>query len=179
MDSLDTPVRDVLTEPVRTVSPDLSVREAAVVLSTEEIGSVVVTGEPASIVTKTDIVDGVANGCDPAEAVVADLSSDPMITVDVDATLEEAIERMERDGVRRLPVTDEDDIVGIVTTTDLVDALTTETETVVGVLARSRTAEPPYTYECVDCGHHVTTDSHPGSCPECGGRMRNRSVAQE
>ena len=179
MKSLDTPVRDVLTEPVRTVSPDLSVREAAAVLSTEGIGSVVVTGDPAAIVTKTDVVDEVADGCDPAEAVVADLSSDPMITVDADATLGEAIGRMRRDGVRRLPVTEGDDVVGIVTTTDLVDALTTETETVVGVLAGSRAPDPPHTYECVDCGYHVTTDGHPGICAECGGRMRNRSVAQE
>lgn len=179
MESLDTPVRDVMTDPVRTVAPDLSVREAATVLSAEDIGSVVVTSDPVAIVTKTDIVDGVASGCDPADAVVADLSSDPLVTVGADATLREAVDRMERDGMRRLPVTSEDGVVGIVTTTDLVDALATEPETVAGVLAVRWTPDPPHTYECVDCGYRVTADSHPETCPECGGRMRNLSVAQE
>ena len=41
------------------------------------------------------------------------------------------------------------------------------------------TGDPPYTYECADCGERVEADSHPGECPECGGEMQNISKARE
>ncbi|MFB6102059.1 MAG: rubrerythrin-like domain-containing protein [Haloplanus sp.] len=179
MHTLDTPVRDAMTEPVRTVDGDLSVREVAARLSAERVGSVVVATDPPGIVTKTDVVDGIGDGCDPATTAASELMSRPMITVDADADLGDVIKTMEMHGLRRLPVTSADGIVGIVTTTDLVEALTTDTETVAGVLAVDRAPEPPYTYECADCGHRMTAESKPSKCPECGGRMRNLSVARE
>lgn len=39
--------------------------------------------------------------------------------------------------------------------------------------------DPPYTYECVDCGHRTEAESRPGNCPECGGEMRNISKPSE
>jgi rubrerythrin len=39
--------------------------------------------------------------------------------------------------------------------------------------------EPPYTYECVECGHRVEADHRPETCPECGGEMRDISVSRE
>jgi len=39
--------------------------------------------------------------------------------------------------------------------------------------------EPPYTYECVDCGNRIEADSRPGDCPECGGSMRDISKPSE
>jgi CBS domain-containing protein len=179
MEALDATVREVMTESVRTVDGDLSVREVAATLSAEDIGSVIVAGDPPSIVTKTDVVDGVGRGLDPDTTAVAELASEPLVTVDGDADLRDAVERMEQDGLRRLPVTTDGDVVGIVTTTDLVDALATDTETVVGLLVGDRTVPPPYTYECADCGYRVTADSQPETCPKCGGRMRNLSVARE
>lgn len=38
--------------------------------------------------------------------------------------------------------------------------------------------EPPYTYECADCGERVEADTRPGECPECGGEMQNISVSR-
>lgn len=35
--------------------------------------------------------------------------------------------------------------------------------------------EPPYTYECANCGNRIEADSQPGPCPECGGEMKNLS----
>jgi len=42
----------------------------------------------------------------------------------------------------------------------------------------------PYTpeksrYECVECLNRVTTDDTVGTCPECGGRMKNVAVPRE
>ena len=34
-------------------------------------------------------------------------------------------------------------------------------------------------YECLECGHVVTAETHPGECPECGGEMQNRAMSLE
>jgi rubrerythrin len=39
--------------------------------------------------------------------------------------------------------------------------------------------EPPYTYECLECGNRIEADSRPESCPNCGGTMRDISVPRE
>jgi len=35
------------------------------------------------------------------------------------------------------------------------------------------------TYECLECGTVVTSDTHPGTCEECGGDLHNRAMALE
>ncbi|MWG35722.1 rubrerythrin-like domain-containing protein [Halomarina oriensis] len=42
----------------------------------------------------------------------------------------------------------------------------------------------PYTpgeavFECVDCQHRTASSEHVGSCPECGGTIKNIAVARE
>ena len=39
--------------------------------------------------------------------------------------------------------------------------------------------DPPYTYECLDCGHRVEARHQPSECEECGGEMLNISVSRE
>lgn len=34
-------------------------------------------------------------------------------------------------------------------------------------------------YECFECGTIVITEAHPGTCPDCGGAMRNRRTPIE
>ncbi|MFC6765021.1 rubrerythrin-like domain-containing protein [Natrinema soli] len=38
---------------------------------------------------------------------------------------------------------------------------------------------PPYTYECMECGHRMTADHQPMECTECEGEMLNLSKPQE
>jgi rubrerythrin len=39
--------------------------------------------------------------------------------------------------------------------------------------------EPPFVYECMDCGHRVEADHHPEACPKCDGEMQDISVTRE
>ncbi len=39
--------------------------------------------------------------------------------------------------------------------------------------------EPPYIYECTDCGERVETESQPTECPNCGAEMQNISKPRE
>ncbi|MEF8887108.1 MAG: CBS domain-containing protein [Haloarculaceae archaeon] len=138
MDTLDTPVREVMTGSVRTVDGEVSAAEVAEVLVSEGIGSVVVSGdsaEAAGIVTKTDIVDGVRDGMDPETTPVSALMSSPPVTVSAGATLQTAVDRMAANGLKRLLVEDGGDVTGIVTTTDVVADLSPDLDAIVGMFA--------------------------------------------
>ncbi|MFE9109813.1 CBS domain-containing protein [Streptomyces collinus] len=75
------------------------------------------------VVSRTDLVRDQANraGRDPARAVTAqDLMSVPAITVHPEQSVPDAARLMERRGVERLPVVDEEDrLIGIATRRDL------------------------------------------------------------
>ncbi len=116
----DTPVRDLMNAPVETIPPDATAVQAAAALTERGIGSLVVGEDPIDgIVTEGDIVAGVAAGEDLTETTVADLMSDPVVTARPDESVAATGERMGNNGVKKLPVTEDGRVVGIVTTTDL------------------------------------------------------------
>jgi CBS domain-containing protein len=119
-EEIDTPVSEVMTTPVQTVAPETTIAEAARTLSAAGIGSLVV-GEDRidGIVTESDIVASVADERDPTQTTVADLMSDPVVTITPDETIRVAGERMGHNGVKKLPVAEDGRAVGIITTTDL------------------------------------------------------------
>ena len=116
----ETPVSDVMTSPVRTISEDTTVTEAATILADEHIGSLVV-GESiiCGIITETDIVRTVGADVDPDEMVVTEIMSEPVVTIRPHEAAHIAGERMGHNNVKKLPVTKNGEPVGIITTTDL------------------------------------------------------------
>lgn len=132
MEQLDTPVAEVMTEGVRTVDPGASAREVSTVLASEGIGSVVVA-DGRGILTKTDVVAGLSEAVDPDATPASVLMSSPLVTVDPDATLQAAVDRMGEEGIKRLVVTDGEEPVGILTTTDVVEALSPDLDQIVGM----------------------------------------------
>ncbi|WP_435076252.1 CBS domain-containing protein [Halococcus sp. AFM35] len=116
----DTPVSDIMTAPVRTVDGETTVAVAARALTEQGIGSLVVGEERIEgIVTETDVVGSVAEGLDPTETAVSTLMSEPVVTIRPDDSVGTAGERMGKNTVKKLPVTEGGQPVGIVTTTDL------------------------------------------------------------
>jgi len=116
-----TAVREVMHAPVETTTPDESVRAAATRLFEAGIGSLVVCERetPVGIVTDVDVSGLVAAGEDPESTTVEAVMSTPLVTVEADAPIGTAAERMREHVIKRLPVLEDDRLVGIVTTTDL------------------------------------------------------------
>ncbi|WP_247010416.1 CBS domain-containing protein [Halorientalis litorea] len=114
-------ISEVMSPEVSTVGPDVSATDVATRLFEEDIGSVVVVrdGAPVGIVTESDMVRLLAQGNDAAGVTAADCMSAPPITIDRHESLELAVERLREHGIKKLPVTDGDELVGILTTTDL------------------------------------------------------------
>ena len=115
-------IEDAMTTPVVSVPADASLQAAADRMLAEAVGSVVVTrdGSPAGILTEHDfVVAGHEYDRPFGEIPVYAAASRPLETVEPSASVERAAHQMHDAGVSHLPVADGLDLVGIVTTTDL------------------------------------------------------------
>jgi CBS domain-containing protein len=117
-------VRDVMTKDVRVVRPDTSVKEVVAVMNKFDIGSIVVVqGErPVGIITERDILKRIVEPClDPETVTARQIMTSPVVTIDENASINEAAKLMAKKGIKRLLVTrNKDELMGIITFTDIV-----------------------------------------------------------
>lgn len=114
-------IRELMSRDVRTVSSDTTLKDAANIMSAIDIGSIPVldNNELVGIVTDRDIVlRAVAKGQDPNQKISNVMTKDPK-TVSSDTEVHEAADIMAKGQIRRLPVVDEGNLVGIVAIGDL------------------------------------------------------------
>lgn len=120
---IDLFVGDVMTQPVRTILPETTACDVATLFAEHDVGSAVVvdseTGEYRGIVTDSDIMQQVAAGADIDSVRVAAFLSTPLVTIASTEDIHAAATLMTEHSIRRLPVIDDGDLVGILTTTDL------------------------------------------------------------
>lgn len=112
-------VADVMSTPLETIPEDATLQEAATAMRDDEISALVVSTNPPSIVTSTDLVAAAAGGHDPTERHVSDVMTESVETVPPDLYLEEVAAMMTSFGIKHLPVSDGDDLVGMVSSTDV------------------------------------------------------------
>ncbi|UCD72647.1 MAG: CBS domain-containing protein [Candidatus Bathyarchaeota archaeon] len=118
-------VRDIMTRSVQTVGVSASVREAVLKMNKYRIGSIVVIGrgKPVGIVTERDILERIVEPfIDPRTIGVKEIMSSPVVTIPPDTSIEEAATLMAKNGIKKLPVMEDERLVGIVTTMDLMRA---------------------------------------------------------
>lgn len=116
-------VRDVMSREVRVVRPDTSVREVVATMNRFNIGSIIVVqGErPVGIITERDILRRLVEPCLAPETLTArHIMTSPVVTINENASIEEAARLMAKKKVKRLPVMENDEIVGVITYTDIV-----------------------------------------------------------
>jgi CBS domain-containing protein len=114
-------IRDVMTPNPRTVSPEESIQNAARIMRDEDTGAVPVVenGRPVGMVTDRDIVvRAVADG-GQLDRPIRDIVTAHVISASPDMSTREAAELMSEHQVRRLPVVENERLVGIVSIGDL------------------------------------------------------------
>ena len=115
--------REIMTPGAECAHVDQTVSEAAQKMRDLEVGSLPICGEDnrlAGMITDRDIVlNCVAEGMDTTQVKVKDYAGDEVITIGADDSVEEALATMSRAGVRRLPVIDGHDLVGMVSQADI------------------------------------------------------------
>ena len=119
-------VGHAMRSPPVTASTSETVVSIAEKMITNDIGAVVIIGDghPVGMITERDIIESILEWYDdPSSKLAHNVMSLPAITVERDATLREAFETMKKRGVRRLGVTQNGELVGIVTERRLLDVV--------------------------------------------------------
>jgi len=116
-------VREFMTTDAQCIKENQSLADAARMMLDLDCGSLPICGDDGMLkgmITDRDIVvKCVAVGRDPREMMARDLASGKPFWVDADANVDAAIEIMERNQVRRLPVIADHKLVGIISQGDI------------------------------------------------------------
>lgn len=115
--------REIMTGGVECADVNDTVSEVAQKMRDLQIGALPICGEDKrlkGVITDRDIVvNCVADGVDTTQVRVADYAGDEVVTIGADDSLEEALKTMTKAGVRRLPVIDGHDLVGMISQADI------------------------------------------------------------
>lgn len=119
---------DVMTRHVVSVAPSASVAHAISKMKERNVSSLLVRRESDmdtwGFMTETDLIEKVvAGGLDPESITVHQIMSKPVITVSPKSSLQECAALLARADIRRVLVYDGREIVGILSSSDIFDAL--------------------------------------------------------
>ncbi len=115
--------RDIMSPDATCIGENETVLDAAKKLAELDVGAMPICGEDdrlKGMLTDRDIVVKVlAQGKDPATTKAGELGEGKPITIGADDSVEEALATMSQHQVRRLPVIDGHDLIGIVSQADV------------------------------------------------------------
>jgi CBS domain-containing protein len=158
-------VKDVMSSPVVTTEEEASANQVAKLMLDNKVGAVIVTnkaGKPIGIITERDLVVRVlAKNVTPASTEAKDFMTSPLVTIEPDAPINEAARVMSRRDIRRLGVLYKGNLIGIVSSKDILDVMPelieimqerTRIEGAGGPEATEGTEEAPLSGYCDRCG---------------------------
>jgi len=163
-------VKDVMSSPVVTLDEGATSNKVANLMDKNELGCVIVTnktGKPVGIITERDLVLRVlAKNLKPDAVKAKEIMTFPLVTIEPEATISEAARRMSRLNIRRLGVIYKGNLVGVVSSKDILGVMPElieiiqERTRIEGAAAAEETAE-------------AEEMSLSGYCDRCGGFSEN------
>jgi CBS domain-containing protein len=123
-------VKDIMTKSVISVDSGITVNEAAKMMEDAKVGAVIVmeNNTPVGIITDRDFAVKIVAHAYQITTPVKQIMSSPLIATSPDETVLMAADLMYSRDIRKLPVIDNDKVIGIITATDLVNQLAICTE---------------------------------------------------
>jgi len=119
-------VRDVMVTNLITIEADAPVKKAAELMDKHDIGCLIVVsyGNPIGIVTKSDMLRRVLlQKRDLAQTKVGHIMSAPLISSSPQADIRDAIRLMNERRIKKLPVVEDGQLIGLVSLTDVMRSL--------------------------------------------------------
>jgi len=116
------PLAVMMNRDIKTIGPDATLAEAAGLMRDGRVGALLVSGQGAylGVVTETDLVrKAMAGGLDLTHERVQKVMSSPLITIEIDRSAHEASDLMAEKGIRHLAITQDGQVVGIISVRDL------------------------------------------------------------
>jgi CBS domain-containing protein len=153
-------VHDAMTSNVITADSNTTVADAAVLMSRFKIGSLVIKSEtgPQGLITESDIITKVVSkNILASEITIGQIMTKNLILIDPGSELNQAARLMAKNNIRRLPVVNNGNLVGILTSTDVLMVSPELTE----LLVENARMENQSAYS-------DSERSVPGTCELCG-----------
>ena len=120
-------VKDVMSSPVVTLDEDAPSNKVANLMADNALGCVIVTnkaGKPLGIITERDLVIRVlAKNLVPDAVKAKEIMTSPLVTIEPEAMINEAARRMSRLNIRRLGVVYKGNLVGLVSSKDILGVM--------------------------------------------------------
>jgi CBS domain-containing protein len=121
-------VKDIMSKDLVTISKERSALDAAKIMTDKGVSSLIVLSgdQPVGIVTERDFIKKIClKELQLSEVQIGHIMSKIRTYATPDTSIEVAVQRMINNRIRRLPIIDDDKVVGIVTVTDLAKHLRT------------------------------------------------------
>jgi len=162
-------VKDVMSSPVVTIEENAPANRAAELMDKHGLGCIIVTSKdakPLGIITERDLVGRVlAKNVKPDAIKVKDVMTSPLMTIEPDETISEAARRMSRLNIRRLGVIYKGQLIGLVSSKDILAVMPELLETI----------QENALIEGENRAEEATEEATPlaGYCDHCGGWSEN------
>ena len=116
------PLAVMMNRQIRSIGPEATLFEAAGLMRSLRLGALLVLSDGlyVGVVSESDLVQkAMAVGLKPDQTQVRSVMSSPLITIEIDRSAHEASDLMSEKGIRHLVVTQDGQIVGIISVRDL------------------------------------------------------------
>ncbi len=116
-------IGDYMASPVVRIDAEATVNEAAEIMNTNNIGSLIISklGDDVGIITERDLSQKVlALKKNPESIIVSEIMTAPILSMDRYYPVDQANEFMRKNKIRHLAVTEEDTIIGMLSVSNLV-----------------------------------------------------------
>ncbi|MFP3871963.1 MAG: cyclic nucleotide-binding/CBS domain-containing protein [Candidatus Natronoplasma sp.] len=158
-------VQDVMSKNPVVINENETVERAANLMKEADIGSLVVVDDDqniSGIITEMDIVKKIVAENLPSDDVrIKEVMSKPVHTIDVDRLVQEAAETMAEKNIRRLPVMENGEMIGIITENDVLEI----SPTLIDITREYERIRGPNDLEKYE--EHMRRESS-GYCESCG-----------
>jgi len=119
-------VEDVMVKTVITLEANATVREAVAIMNERDISCVVMVhdGSPIGIITESDMLKRVLlEAKDPAKTKASQIMTAPIIHGEPQMSVQDAVKLMVQKKIKKLPILEQERLVGLITLTDLVRSI--------------------------------------------------------
>ncbi len=173
-------VRDIMNSPVISASTETTIKDIAIKMKEEKIGSIIIMDkeEPLGIVTDWDIVsNAVVKDVKPSLLNASDIMQQ-LYTIEGEEGVTEAARVLRKHNIKRLGVVYKNRLVGIISasdviavTPDLVDVISEKSALIRGETGRSMGNVSGYCDECGEWSDLLQYDEGTFTCEECRGEV--------
>jgi len=124
-DAKTTTIADVMTKSVISIDVSMTINGAAKMMEDAKVGAIIVmeNNVPVGIVTDRDFTIKVGSHAYTITDSIKKMMTPTLFSINSDESIRTASDMMHKVGVRKLPVIDNDKVVGIITATDIVNLL--------------------------------------------------------